>query len=165
MPLIDLSAFMFLSNISQFVCFQLLLTQTCGHSDFAEASENLKRIRTSHEFIENVSECFVYHYSSLVLPTRPGSQMKGAATEKHKELKFCRSLCSWHKFYLWFLLQLRVYTPVARCSPFLHGMMPKVIIISKNLQKTKGKQMSPVWTWKIFPASQSIHVQARRECK
>lgn len=154
------------ANISQIVCSQLLVSQICVHSDFAEASEQrLKRIRTSHEIIENVCEFLFCNYSNLVPPTRPGSHMKRAATEKHKELKCRRSLCSWHKFYLWFLLQLRVYNPVAGCSPFLHSMMPKVIIIPKNLQKTKGKEMSPGWTWKIPPALQSIHVQARRECK
>lgn len=111
----------------------------------------------------NYGKCFFYNYSYLVPQNRPGSQTK--ATEKCIVLKYCRSLCGWHKLYLWFLLQLRVYTPVARCRPFLHGVMPEVIIISKNLNKTKGKEMSPVWTWKITPASQSIHVQACRECK
>lgn len=159
MPLIDLSAFS--KSITVCVIPAVGVSDLCVHSDFAEASEqHLKRIRTSHEITENVCECLFCNYSNLVPPTRPGSQMKGAAAEKHKELKCCRSLCSWHKFYLWFLLQLCVYNPVARCSPFLHSMMPKVIIISKNLQKTKGKEMSSACTWKIPPALQSIHVQS-----
>lgn len=139
MPLIDLSAFSKYITICVFPAVGI--SDLCVHSDFAEASEqHSKRIRTSHEIIENVCECLFCNYSNLVPPTRPGSQMKGAATEKHKELKCCKSLCSWHKFYLWFLLQLCVYNPVARCSPFLHSMMPKVIIISKNLQKTKERK-------------------------
>lgn len=44
-----------------------------------------------------------------------------------------------HLSYLWFLLQSVVHPPVARQSPLFHGMMPEVIIISKNLHKHKGK--------------------------
>lgn len=167
MPLIELSAFIFFIKYITFCVFPAVGgSDLCVHSDLAEAPEqHLKRIRCLHEIMESVWECFFYNYSFLVPQNRPGSQTKGPATEKRIELKYCRSLCSWHKFYLWFLLQLRVYTPVARCRPFLHGVMPEVIIISKNLNNTKGKEMSPVWTWKITPASQSIHVQACRECK
>lgn len=109
---------------------------------------------------------YLFYNRSYLLPrTRPGSQMKGTETEKQIKLKRCGSLCSWQKFYLWFLRQLCVYTPVDRCSPFFHSVMPEVIIISENLNETKVKEMSPVCTWKIPPASHSIRVQACTECK
>lgn len=165
--LIDLSAFRFLSNIlyQTFCVFPAFCgSDLCVHSDLAEASEqHLKRISCPHEIMEGIWECLFWVY--LVPQTRPGSQMKGPATEKHIELKCCRSLWSWHKFYLWFLLQLRVYTPVAGCSPFLHAVMPEVIIISKNLHKGKRKGNVTTWTRKIAPALQSIHMQACGECK
>lgn len=101
------------------------------------------------ELFESVYSTISSNPNPNLTLTRPARQMKGPATAK-----CCRFLCSWHRFYLRFLLQLRVYTPVARCSPFLHGVMPEVIIISQNLHKTKGKKMSSVWTWKIPPASE-----------
>lgn len=49
-------------------------------------------------------------------------------------------LCeNWQQSYLWFFLQSDVHPPVARQSSLLHSMMPEVIIISKNLNKHKGK--------------------------
>lgn len=47
-------------------------------------------------------------------------------------------LCEcWQQSYLWFFLQSDVHPLVARQSPLLHGMMPEVIIISKNLHRHK----------------------------
>ena len=75
----------------------------------------------------------------------------------------CNELCaSWHQSYLGFFLQSDVHPPVAGQSPLLHGMVPEVIIISKNLHRHKGKKE---WVHLLRQNSLiTLHCSPRRSC-
>lgn len=58
-------------------------------------------------------------------------------------MKCYNKLCEcWQQSYLWFFLQSDVHPLVARQSSLLHGVMPEVIIISKNLHRHIGEAQS-----------------------